>query len=124
VPVGHFVLAAKPAVSGCNVKHAVAVVLGWLLFSLPTLAAPFFTGNTLKDYCDAGQGTGRSGLCIGFIVGVHDSTEYSGQFCIPASVQAEQLIDVVKIFLEQNPQLRHLNATGAVVGSLSAAFPC
>lgn len=44
--------------------------------------------------------------------------------CQPAGVTGDQIIDVVKKFLEENPERRHEDASALVYSALFDAFPC
>ena len=44
--------------------------------------------------------------------------------CIPREVSISQTRDVVKVFLENNPQERHNSAASIIGAALEKAFPC
>jgi hypothetical protein len=44
--------------------------------------------------------------------------------CISGEITNGQLVDVVKKYLEQNPETRHLHRSTLVFRALSGAFPC
>ena len=44
--------------------------------------------------------------------------------CFPHEVGAEQLVNVVKLYLSQHPAKRHFGAFEVIFLALSSAFPC
>lgn len=95
--------------------------------------ADFWDGNRLKTFIDAddrmviGNPSNtdpfESGKLIGFVVGVHESM--SGILvCAPKNVSVAQLLDVVKKYVNENPDKRHKPAKELVMMSLIGAFPC
>ncbi len=42
----------------------------------------------------------------------------------PLSTRAEQLADVLKLYLQNNPDLRDYTASSIVADALAQAFPC
>jgi hypothetical protein len=72
------------------------------------------------------------GLCAGYILGVSDvaldylmyAPKAKRSYCLPSEVRAEQLIMVVKKYLEDNPARLHLPAGVLITDALIEAFPC
>ena len=72
------------------------------------------------------------GLCIGYIMGVSDmALDYLAfapnakrTYCLPSEVHPDQLVMVVKKYLEDNPAQLHLPAGVLTTHALTAAFPC
>jgi hypothetical protein len=58
-------------------------------------------------------------VALGYIRGVSDSMA-----CIPSQVNNGQLVDIVKKYLEQNPESRHEYRGVLVIRALSKAYPC
>lgn len=77
-------------------------------------------GNELHDDC------GRGGLLVmGYVEGIIDGRLYMNDgFCVPLSVQARQLKDVVCSALSGNPKDRHSTGASLVVSALREAWPC
>jgi len=77
-------------------------------------------------------------LKITYVSGVYDGLEeaFNGEtgtpspgkpalaICMPDSVTAEQMTDVVTKYIHDHPADRHLNGADLVDASLKAAFPC
>jgi hypothetical protein len=85
------------------------------------------TGNTLKQKC-GGAGI-TEGVCIGYIEGVADvlssgTVLHGFKACFPVDLITGQLLDVVKNWIERNPEKLHYSAPGLVASALSSAFPC
>jgi len=111
------------------------IALGLLLLSICTLScAGFVTGNELQrlgraherwndqntSYADIVDGS----RFISYIVGVVDSLENWGIFCLPNSVTAGQLAAVVMKSLKENPESWNQPGDVLVAKSLQIAFPC
>lgn len=100
-------------------------LLAGLLFVPVISHAAFKTGNDLwmdmtsKDYF----GLANS---IGYITGVAD-TARGYLYCPPADgggITAGQMQDMVKNYLQANPQIRNFNADLIVINVLKQAWPC
>ncbi|HEV3513726.1 MAG TPA: Rap1a/Tai family immunity protein [Candidatus Sulfotelmatobacter sp.] len=72
-----------------------------------------------------------NGMCLGYIVGVSDqamgeqtSAHGKRNYCLPSEVRSEQLVMVVKKYLEDNPAQLHYEAEVLTIHALSDAFPC
>lgn len=93
------------------------------------------SGNQLHEYCSASlEGAATEALkymfCAGFIRGAYEQLwlddvirKSDGSTCLPESATNEQLIDIVKDWLKDNPGERHNFATTAVSTALNEAFP-
>lgn len=94
------------------------------------LSQGFMNGNRLYWQLTSPE-TERKAYGASYIAGVHDavSTMQSVQavperICAPYGATPEQLGDVVKEYLERNPERRHQSAAANVVLALRGAFPC
>ena len=112
-------------------KLFAAAVLIWLAVSASASAQikVFNTGNDLANNCaELDESSYPSGYCMGFIGSVADiigNFEIFGwKACLPAQVTKGQVVDVVRQFLNDNPQDLHLAAAGLVARALAEAFPC
>lgn len=89
-------------------------------------AGAFITGNDLYSRITSQKITDNV-YAIGYVVGVTDSgaTEgiYGFKYCLP-EVNTQQVYDIVKKWLEENPEVRHYGAYGLVAAALQEAFPC
>lgn len=87
----------------------------------------FLSGNELHDELQSENMT-RQVTAIMYVLGVADTmqtlqtTEYPA--CRPKEVTRKQLGDVVKKWLEKNPDKRHFSASSVTMHALSEAFPC
>ena len=83
--------------------------------------AEFKDGNTL--FSEMTGSTNQRMNAIGYITGVTDVL--SGvTVCAPSTVTAGQLFDMVKQYLEEQPQVRHYTADALVYRVLTRAWPC
>ena len=109
-----------------------------LWFLAVGIAAPAFAldGNQLYSKCTS-QATWELNFCDSYIWGVAEgvtsmdliySKNSKGLFqqliCTPKGVVPQQIIDVVKKYLKDNPQNRADAATQSVLIALTKAFPC
>lgn len=105
----------------------------WIMAGLIGLAsmqaqAGFLSGNTLYAYMTSGN-TFESELAIGCVMGIMDANNGPGRtkhrwcFSVPGGVTGEQARDVVRRFLEQNPNKRHFEAASLTEAALAEAFP-
>lgn len=89
----------------------------------------FADGNILHEYCTEESELART-VCTWYIIGVYDAAmsvsveSLVPLICAPKPAQARQIVDVARKFLEDNPDKRHLNASGIVANALKEAFPC
>jgi hypothetical protein len=88
-------------------------------------------GNGLHNKCSGPPASFEQGICSGYAVAVIDtvitiqSTGAIGPlFCIPQGVTVEQVTDVVKKYLTDNPVQRHYTASSTAIKALELAFPC
>ena len=86
----------------------------------------FIDGNELKRICDQG-----SPNCTSYILGVFDTITFfvetkrdKAYICTPAEIDGSQLRDIVKRYLADNPESRHLFASVHVYAALAKAYPC
>ena len=91
---------------------------------LPSVVFPqkaFKTGNDLKAECFSANAAIEL-ACKGFIVGVTDAR--GDVICLPANVSVQQITDVVKKYLDDNPTVLHYSAHSIIRRVLSSTFPC
>lgn len=107
-------------------RHAMLIALALACFVVQGTDAiarvVFFTGNQLNEQCN-GKSVFLQGACSGFIMGVLDSLN-ERVFCVDAGVTVEQANDVVKLYLHDHPEKRHLAASDLVGVALKEKFPC
>lgn len=93
------------------------------LLMVPAMAqAEFKTGNELLGNLRA-DSIVENMVALGYIMGIADSTRGVSQ-CGPADATAGQMKDMVRNYLEANPQIRHFTADLIVKSVLSQAWPC
>lgn len=106
-----------------------------LVFSLFSINAnaQFFDGNKLLTQLESTKSDERYGALM-YIIGAFDmineidilankeSKNY--MFCQPQNMNGGQLGDIVKMYLQRNPSIRHLPAAELIVQALRNSFPC
>jgi hypothetical protein len=101
-------------------------ILAALLLTPCMALAQFETGNSLLSKLKNNTptvGVVDQMFAAGYIIGIADSF-YGVTFCPPNTVNVGQLNDVVKNFLEANPEVRHRPADIIVEVVLRNTFPC
>ena len=96
-------------------------LIAGLLFVPAMAQAEFMSGNgLLKDM--NGDVVDKS-IALGYVMGVSDA--YTNvTICPPSNVTAGQTQDVVKRYLESNPDKRHYSADSIIRISLENVWPC
>ncbi len=93
------------------------------LLMMPCVAyAQYYSGNTLLEKMRSSDVSDRF-LALGYIMGVSDM----GQgviHCSGQNVTAGQTRDVIRKYLEQNPQIRDISADTIASVALGQAWPC
>ena len=110
----------------------VAVALSSLLAA--KAAANYFDGNELLAWCenwhremDPDDDLLLGGYCGGFAGVVDTLVNKPHTFCVPqgpGGVSSAQLVEVVKLYLRDHPDNRHLAASLLVMQALKEKFPC
>ena len=101
-----------------------------LLLTLP-IASHATDGNELHSYCK-GETTP---LCNGIVGGTvhgyalaelfHEKKHnIKPKLCLPSGVANQQLIDIVKVYLQANPSVRHQDAYLLILLAVIEAYPC
>lgn len=96
-------------------------------FTLAALAAaPSFaqvlTGNDLLQRITS-DNPGMKSIALGYVGGVTDSLG-GDIFCPPEGVTLAQAVDMVRKWLSDNPEHRHMSAAVLVAVILQRAWPC
>lgn len=81
----------------------------------------WMTGNKLKYWIDSYDEYAR-GNAIGYILGVVDALN-GKSFSVKMDVTKGQMRDVVYIYLDKNPHLRHIQASTLVIEAMKEAYP-
>lgn len=84
--------------------------------------AEFWDGNKLLDRLTSSVVVDRV-QALGYIMGVSDTMQTINH-CPPPNVQAGQMEDMVRNYLNNTPAVRHFSADGIVLQVLKTAFPC
>jgi hypothetical protein len=110
--------------------RTVCLVVATMLFAAQNSEAKdawmFMTGNMLYTACE----NQSRAQCVGYVQAVSDALFYGNavngyRACQPhAGYTSEQAVDVVRRWLKDHPEERHLGAVGLTAAALSEAFPC
>jgi hypothetical protein len=93
-----------------------------LLFIPGIACAEFLDGNGLLSRMNDSESIPKM-VALGYVQGVAD-VYARVKVCAPQNVTAGQARDVVKQYLELNPERRHYSADSLVVNALSQVWPC
>lgn len=119
-----------------TIRTAVLAGLPWLLIASSTYASNptgLSSAGALLEACEAvrsGQSTFDTGYCLGRVAGATwtldaFATELKPrQECIPANVNADQLIRVFVKFASDNPNRLHEPDLRIVFDAMQQAWPC
>ena len=116
-------------------KSIIAVTV--MCLSQPALA---LSGNELKQHCND-ESIYANGICTGYVIGVaRGSASWHNEIknylsdalpeeliephCIPENVSLGQLRDIVKKYLENNPEVLHYDAASLVLLAFHYSFDC
>ncbi len=74
----------------------------------------------------------HTGLCGGYISGIHDSVKdlvlhgliAKDPYCMPAGINRGQLVSVVVSYIKDNPESFTQSASSSVLSAYSESFPC
>ena len=103
-----------------------ALSLGFLAWSPDAHAQYWATGNDVKEACHS-ESPFDQGYCLGFAVSVAGVvTDQFGPWraCYSTGVTSGQLRDVMVKFLDDHPELLHVNAISLPARAFTEAFPC
>ena len=110
------------------------LVIALLVGSAPAWA-DFSDGNRLHKSCHDLKGHGLS-YCQGYVAAIADTRRSDGRaggdgawlfynrVCISRSVKVTRLVEVVREYLDQHEERRHISAKALVSEALSGGFPC
>jgi len=87
-----------------------------------TARAEFWSGNDLIEKLTS-QSAFEKGASLGYIMGVADTT-LGLYHCASRNVTAGQVQDIVKKYLLERPENRHMTADVIVTAAMAIAFPC
>ncbi len=84
--------------------------------------AQFKSGNKLYEQITSPSQMEQMNA-IGYVTGVADTLQWA-VVCAPSSINAGQLVDMTKMYLERSPARRHLAADALILELLRATWPC
>ena len=82
----------------------------------------FYTGNEIHAYLGGEQGGTKRAAAMGYVAGVVIATQRT--HCAPESITIGQSVDIVRNFLANNPQIRHMSAAVLILAAIFATWPC
>lgn len=85
--------------------------------------AEFYRGNDLKRLC-AGTSHVQDGICMGYVAGIYDTLIASRYICSFDGVTVGQLQEIVKKYINENPEKLHFPAQFLVGSALRNVFSC
>ena len=94
-----------------------------LMFACTTATAQYVDGNSLHNDLSS-EKTNLKMYALGYIAGVADVLLLSDVLCMHVDVTQGQIRDVVKNFLDSNPQSRNLPASLLVQVALGKYWQC
>jgi hypothetical protein len=103
--------------------------------SIATSVSAQMTGNQLHQMCisqDLVMKASCFSLIAGFSYGVNAAQiqsenlnkNYKPTVCLPDGYQNRQAVDLVKKFLDENPQHRHHQVDPLMMAVMQSVFPC
>ena len=113
-------------------KMHIAALLGFLVSGFPAQAEGL-DGNFLFSSCNDPAESFTQGWCVGLISGtaamidlenMEQGATHYWKSCRPKGSTNGQLLDVVKKYLTEFPEKRHLNGTMLILIAFGRAFPC
>lgn len=97
-------------------------ICAFLICLSSSASAEFWDGNGLVRRLNEPAGY-SNGAALGFIIGVHDTSENS-LHCSPSNVNVGQVRSVVQQYLNEYPELLHNAAHILVIRALQRVWPC
>jgi hypothetical protein len=111
-----------------------AVAVASALAASPTVAEPavhgvmnYVDGEKLWSVCaQTTQGT-PSEVCVWYVIGAYEGLQMfrdRPMFCVPSGVKPRQIVDTVRTYLAEHPDLRNRGAAYLVREALAPSFGC
>lgn len=104
------------------------LVLAVIAVSMPARAGTAVSGARLKSWCES-RNVDEISTCLGYVLSVgdilNDQMIYGGRACVPLATSADEIRQLVVLFLRANAQLLE-TASGANLVALAMihAYPC
>ena len=83
----------------------------------------YLSGNALYAICTS-SALADQRECLGYVEGVMDVGVHYGPQCLPDGTVAQQVMDVVKNYMRDQPQDRSDEASSLVVLAVTKAWNC
>ena len=93
-------------------------------------------GNLLLSWCNTninrertGDWAMKGGTCLGYLTSIVN-IQMSGvalggrKACIPPNADMNQIVDVLRAYMRDHPERRHLLAANVAAEAFGTAFPC
>ena len=99
---------------------------GMIIFSLPKSAFAY-TGNEFLKMC---EGDSARQHCISYVAGLVHAMNSSifrdagYEYCLPPEARASQHLDLITIYLEENPTMRHMVLLNVALYAFTLGWPC
>lgn len=109
-----------------NLSAATGLASAWLLAATlwtGPATAGFETGHSLKALCTSDDLAGKA-VCLGYVLGVHDALGAARYFCVPGTMTAGEVRDIVTEYLRTNTEKLDFSADTLVLLALAQARPC
>ncbi len=115
--------------NNAKIATTIFLIFSATFFTVDESYASFDTGNELKKFCASDEPDVLYGFCMGLISGVYEGYNTATEIldrahCVPKGVTRIQMRDVVKNFMDENPQLLHKEAAFIIMVALIKNFPC
>lgn len=87
------------------------------------------SGNYIHTACNSDD-IGELSACAYYVIGILDGIKLidtitnNNKLCIPGAVTNQQIVDVVRDYVRERPEIRHQSASTMVLASLLGQFPC
>jgi hypothetical protein len=115
-----------------NMQRIAAMALLITNWAMPVSAQDneYDSGTELLARCETMPTSATQGVCIGQIVGAMNALEFAQaigaphMICRPAGATNREGLEVVQVWLRDNPARRRLESTSVIVLALSEAWPC
>ncbi len=109
-------------------RRAILTFVGAVMLSFPAIAD--ITPQFLQEVCLDDANPIHEAICLAYVAGVADTESGTGKFCVPLGTSNEDLVGVVKAFMQKKPSgasylaARDHNASVLVGLALVKTFPC
>jgi hypothetical protein len=112
-------------------RSTMMVALTSFCLAVPGANATYIDGHILFEQCkdyEPGKWKWFSGACVGYVLGAGDAFhETTKPFCVPEGPNPDsvlKMMEIVKLYLHDHPETRHLSASSLVAAALKEKFPC